>query len=209
MSVDLRVPETPAPPAAEPGRRHVGRAGLGLVIVVIGVGWLLDSIGVSVPWRALPAAGLIVVGAVLVVSGRARGGLVVFGAVLLAMAALIGGTQARFVGPSGDRTVTPAVSEWPLREEMSAGRLILDLTDRALPDTGRAEVGVGVGQLQVFVPHDRPIRIDASVGVGNVLVDGRVVDDGFGPQWSDPDTLAPTIVVDARVGIGSIEVHHE
>lgn len=41
---------------------------LGLLLAAGGVAWLLDTAGVDVPWRAAPAAALIVIGVALLAS---------------------------------------------------------------------------------------------------------------------------------------------
>ncbi|MFR9805162.1 hypothetical protein ACL02T_23175 [Pseudonocardia sp. RS010] len=45
-----------------------GRIVLGSLIVAVGVGSMLDAQGVSVPWRFVPAVGLVLVGVVLLLS---------------------------------------------------------------------------------------------------------------------------------------------
>jgi hypothetical protein len=62
------VPPTgPAPPGGPAGQRD--RRGpatatvlVGALLVLVGIGWLLDAAGVEVPWRAVLPAALIAVG---------------------------------------------------------------------------------------------------------------------------------------------------
>jgi hypothetical protein len=118
---------------------------VGLLLIALGAGWLLDAIGVSVPWRLFPAAGLVVVGSALVMARRFRGGLIGLG-VVLALAALPSAmTATRFVGPVGQRTVTPVVADWPDDSSLSVGNLTVDLTGPVLPLEREIQVGVGVG----------------------------------------------------------------
>jgi len=67
--------ERPASVEIRPGRGpQVDRIVLGLLVAAIGVGWLLDQAGVSVPWRMLPAAALVLIGLALMATllGEAR-----------------------------------------------------------------------------------------------------------------------------------------
>ena len=57
----------PAPPAD----RHGPAAAtvlVGALLVLVGIGWLLDAGGVGVPWRAVLPAALIVLGLVVLAS---------------------------------------------------------------------------------------------------------------------------------------------
>jgi hypothetical protein len=205
------VPQVPQLPATQPVRpgRHWGRVAAGILIAVVGVGWLLDGFEVSVPWRALPAAGLIVVGAVIVVSGRARGSLVALGAVLL-IASLAATLPARgYNGPVGERIVAPGPADWPVEHIIGVGSLRLDLTGRVLPADGRVDVRVGVGDLSVIVPSDAPVQITAMVATGDIKVDGVKVDDGFGARWSQDVADPHAVRLAASVDVGSLEVRHE
>jgi hypothetical protein len=71
---------------------------VGVLLVAGGVAWILDALGVSVPWRMFPAA-LALVGLALLVSlrvGCGRAGLVALGAVLLLIALAAGVGITRF-----------------------------------------------------------------------------------------------------------------
>ncbi|HET9556345.1 MAG TPA: hypothetical protein VFS70_04340, partial [Actinomycetota bacterium] len=57
-------PIPPAGPAAPVDHRGPATATVlvGALLVLVGIGWLLDSAGIEVPWRALLPAALIAVG---------------------------------------------------------------------------------------------------------------------------------------------------
>ena len=204
------VSTAPAPRSVPAGsHRPVGRLVLGLFVVATGVGWLLDQLGVAVPWRVFPTVGLIVVGLALMVARPSRGALVGFGLALLAASLVAAGTPARFVGPVGDRTVRPAPVDWPVESQLSVGTLTVDLTGRALPRDGLLKAGVGVGQIELVLPRGVPVWVDTDVGMGGITVDGRTVDDGIRPRWSDNESMPGAARVEARVGLGSVEVRHE
>lgn len=203
-------PAAPMLPAALPSRpsRHGGRVAAGTLLVVVGVGWLLDGFEVAVPWRALFAAGLIVVGVIIVVAGRVRGWSAVLGALLL-VASLIAALPGRgYTEPVGERAVAPGPGDWPVEQSIGIGSLRVDLTGRELPADGRVDVRVGVGDLRVVVPSGAPVRIDAAVELGDIRVDGVSVDNGLDVRWSQDVADPRPVQLKARVGVGSLEVRH-
>jgi hypothetical protein len=74
---------------------------IGFFLLVIGTGWFLDLLGVSVPWRLFPAAGVVVIGLALLVARNGRTGLITLGVVLAVTALFSAVETARFVGPVG------------------------------------------------------------------------------------------------------------
>jgi len=205
---------SPSPNHAVPGLHAAppvvrwARIMAGILIVAVGVGWLLDGLGVAMPWHALPPAGLVIVGLTLAVSGRARGSLVGLGAILMLVSLLAVLPVRVYAGPVGDRTVAPSASGWPVERALGAGTLRVDLTRQVLPSGGRVSVRVGVGNLRLFVPSGVSVRFVCAVAVGDIRVDGVTVDDGFGAGWSRDSADPDTILVDARVGVGSLDVRH-
>ncbi|MGZ8626356.1 MAG: LiaF transmembrane domain-containing protein, partial [Actinomycetota bacterium] len=62
------VPEPPPPPTTPP---RTGRLVAGVVLVLIGVGWLLEVLDVvEFPWEVLLPAALIAVGVALLLTAR-------------------------------------------------------------------------------------------------------------------------------------------
>jgi len=65
-------PQLPQPPPAQRGPA-AATVLAGALLVLVGVGWLLDANGVDVPWRAVLPAALIAVGLATIAGGlRAR-----------------------------------------------------------------------------------------------------------------------------------------
>jgi hypothetical protein len=88
----------------------------GVLLTAAGTGWLLDELGVPVPWLLAPAAALLVVGVALLLGllgGHGRGGLVALGVGLAVVAVAIGIGADRFAGPVGDRTIAPGPAGRP------------------------------------------------------------------------------------------------
>ena len=206
---------TAAPPVPDPGaarRRgpHWGRIVFGLTLVVVGAGSLLAGQGVAVPWHLLPAAGLILVGFVLLLSlagGTGRADVVVLGVVFLVAATAVGTGVDRFAGPVGDRTVGAAGFTAPTR--VSAGTVTVDLTDAALPARGRLEVSVGAGRVELRLPAEPAVRVHTGVVMGTVVADGAPVAQGVDLDWTAPGTGSAPVAVEIGVGAGEVEVTRE
>src|SRR5581483_3241297 len=175
------APVAPAPSARRRGRGP-GSVTFGLLLVGAGVAGLVAASGHSIDPVRMFAAGLVLVGAVLVAGawfGRA-GGLIPLGLVLV-------------VG-------------------LSVGQLTVDLRDVHLAAGSHLDVdaSVGIGHLVVIVPRNVEVDVHGHAGAGVV----RFLDDDNhdGGVHVDRDARlnaasgAPTIVLDAGVGIGQVEV---
>ena len=210
----------PAPPAPPRERSILGRVTVSVALIVVGalIGWnaATDS---DVPVRAIIAAALGVVGLGLVVGayvGRARG-LVALGVLLtlLVSAAAVADIPVR--GGVGDRTWRPAtVSDLHDPYRLGVGQSELDLTQLDLASAGRTRVEIrqGVGHLLVIVPDNVVVRVVADANAGEVLLPGQHSVNGTDlservvlPEGSAPS--AAVLVVDAELGVGSLEVRRE
>jgi hypothetical protein len=185
----------------------------GGILVLIGVGWLLEEIGVTrVAWDALLPAVLILVGlavAIGAVQGRSHGGLTAIGVVLTVVLALSATLSIPFTGGFGERKVRPtSVDVLERAYELGVGKLEIDLSDIE-PVAGDVSVTVrmGVGEVRVVVSDEAPVEIRASSGIGEVIVFGGS-DGGFGVDSSfrTPDASGPVLRIEASAGIGKVEV---
>lgn len=209
------TPATAPRPAPDPVTRrrpgpHWGRIVFGLLLTAGGAGWLLDSLSAPVPWHLFPAAGLVVVGAVLLLSlagGTGRADVVVIGIVLLVVAVAVGAGADRFAGPLGDRTIGPA--GWPGPTRISAGTVTVDLTDTTLPTNGRLDVAVGAGRVVLRLPAEAPVQVRSTVVLGTIVVDGVAVGQGVDLDWTAPGTAVAPVTVEIAVGAGDVEVIRE
>jgi hypothetical protein len=204
----------PTPPAGRDRRLSVGTVVVGLLLVLLGVAWLLEALdAVEVPWGTLLPIALIVVGAGLLVAARRERprGLIAAGLVLTVLSAATSAGDIG-VGGVGDRDYRPttlaALEDVP---DLGVGQLRLDL--RGLPDDAAAratreiDVSVGIGELEVLLPPDLPVQIQASSGIGEVqLPDGS--EEGFGSEAQYPDerVTGDRIHLELSVGIGQVTV---
>ena len=196
-----------ATPAVRPVPQ-LRRAVVGLLVVAVGIALLLDNTGVSVPWHLLPAVGVILVGVTLLVAatrGEPTAGLVGLGLVLVLLAVVAGTGAPDYAGLFGDRRLAPTATQWPVVQKLSAGSVVVDLTEHPLPATGRLQVRVAAGEILLRLPASDAARVVARVTLGEVTVDGRTVQNGFDLRWSGgPESSS--VRVDLRVGTGNVQV---
>jgi phage shock protein PspC (stress-responsive transcriptional regulator) len=185
---------------------------LALVAVALGALGMADLAGADVADSAYPALALGLIALMLLIGafwGRA-GGLIFLGIVAALVTA---GSTATENWDGGQETNRPlAAAQVDDEYWLDTGELIIDLTDvedlEAL-DGREIEVGVGMGQVRVFVPSGLDVTVDAEVGgPGNV----QLFDDNRGGIHVEDDAHhdggpdAPALTIDAHVGIGEIVV---
>lgn len=207
---------TTSPPASPLERVRSGRLVAGLLLVLFGVGWLLEVLDViDFPWDVLLPIALVLVGVALVVasrSGARPGGLIAVGVVLTGVMLIGSAIDFPLGGGVGEREERPATVA-ALREEyrLGIGQLTVDLTDLStaeLDADAGTRIRVGIGQLVVIVPEGLAVRVEARAIVGNV----RVFEDeegGFGVErQAGPglDGRGPVLELVLSVGLGEVEV---
>lgn len=206
-------------PAEQRSSIPVGQIVTGAVLVVIGVGWLLAAMDVAtIPWRALLAAVLIVVGIALTAAasqGVAPGGLMSTGITLVAILAVLSTVSAAFAVPLrggfGDRDYSPTTTNLAPEYHLIAGQLDLSLGEVDFPEgETRIEAGVTFGKLVIEdIPDGVAVSVVASAAAGQIAI--------FGSKWEGVNVAAETadegfdtaprrLVIDVRVAFGQIEV---
>jgi cell wall-active antibiotic response 4TMS protein YvqF len=203
------------PPATDRRGPATATVLLGAMLVLVGIGWLLDANGVQVPWRAILPAALIAVG-LATVAGAFRGrqeALMVVGVVLTVVLSVAAAADWDFdlplAGGVGDRTAQPATPADLAEYQLGAGNFHLDLRQLQLPPgTTTVRARVGFGELAVDLPGGVAVEVDARAGIGNLRALGRE-EGGIGSRLeasSQGGAGDRRLVLDLRVGVGQVEV---
>jgi hypothetical protein len=201
-----------------PTDRHAPAAAtvlVGALLVLVGIGWLLDAAGIGVPWRAILPASLIAVG-LACVAGAFRGrqhALMVVGVALMVVLSLAVAVDwdldVPLTGGVGDRTEQPRTPGDLTEYELAVGNLEVDLRQLQVPPgTTAVEARVGVGELVVHVPSGVSVDVSARSGLGEVQVLGEQ-EGGFGSRIdliADAASGRGTLRLDLRVGLGQVQV---
>ena len=163
-------PIPPAGPAAPVDHRGPATATvlLGALLVLVGIGWLLDSAGIEVPWRAVLPAALIAVG-LACVAGAFRGrqhALMVVGVALMVVLSVAVAADwdldVPWTGGVGDRTERPTTPAELREYELGVGNLVVDLSRLQVPaGTTAVEARLGVGELVVELPDGVSVEVVA------------------------------------------------
>ena len=227
------------PPPPRPRRRRpsafVGLVSLGIALVGIGLGAALDD-PIGFPGSSATLGFLIALTGVSVVvltlglRGRASGfsGFLVVTLALLLVAASAA-SRVEVQDGVGERTWTPVPATGTTAFELGAGEATLDLsllattaTPTPAPTTGtpaatipqRVTVEMGAGDLTIVVPDGLDVRVDASVGFGDITHTGGI---GGATDTSGTDRSTSTVigdqpvqvVVDAQLGLGQITIQEQ
>jgi phage shock protein PspC (stress-responsive transcriptional regulator) len=205
-------PDEPSPPVTA----------VTLAAAALGAGLLITigQFGPSIPAIAVIGTALAIVGAGLIYGafrGRARG-LVPVGLLLALGLALAPAFDALADGGTGEREYVPtSEAEVENLYELGAGPLELDLRGVEFTEDRTVEVNVGAGYALIIVPDDVNVAVDASASAGYVELFGRetaglyaeaTADRSARPAAGNDGADAPTVVIDAEVTFGYVEVRH-
>ena len=205
----------PARPSGESERRipSLGQIAIGVILVLVGVGWLLEALdAVDVPWRSLLPATLIVIGILLMVGARRgrQGGLVALGVVLTVVLLLASVVEVLIdvplTGGVGEKEFRPTTN---VEEEYrwALGSMTVDLRDAELLVGREIEVSIAIGELVVILPREVSVEINARAGIGEVDVLGET-SAGVGAEvdLTTPGSAELVVRLDLDVAIGRVEV---
>jgi phage shock protein PspC (stress-responsive transcriptional regulator) len=216
-------PYGPYGPAAEPQPQRptsvLGPLTFFAAVLAVGVLGLVDVLGASVPASAYLAVPLGVVGLGLVLGawvGRSRS-LIALGAVLALL--LVPATvieQAGLGDRLGDNVVDQTFRPTSVAEvdgqsfEHGVGEVGYDLTGVDFTDrTATMRVQMGSGDLEITVPAEVSVELDATVGVGQIDAFGNATN-GLGiqrDQTSPGEADGGTLQLEVEMGFGNVEVN--
>lgn len=197
--------------AARRRRRMLAPIVMGTLLIWAGIAWLA---GISV--ESALAVGLSIVGLGFVLGAFVGGSwALVLPAVVIAGALIVASVaDIPLSGPIGDRTWVPATADdVAARYELSIGDGQLDLSGVAVPagEVLSVDASVGVGHLLVLVPDDVAVDVTADVAAGEAVLLG------FSETGANVSTrraferrgTAGTVKLDLQVGLGQIELRRQ
>jgi phage shock protein PspC (stress-responsive transcriptional regulator) len=202
--------------APAPRRRSLFWPGFGVLLAAGGLLGLLDAVdAVGVNWTVALAVGVILVGVLVAAAGWWSGaaGLGILGVVLALAMGVALAAHIPVSGGVGDRSVRPVQIADLKQYKLGIGNLSVDLRDLDL--TGRethVRARVGIGHLEIRVPRDVAVSVTGNARAGDVRIFDRE-DNGtrVHTRFSDPGyaTAATRLAIDAKVGLGNIEVRRD
>jgi hypothetical protein len=209
-------PIPPTEPVAPADQRGPATATvlLGALLVLVGIGWLLDAAGVEVPWRALLPAALVAVGLACVVGafrGRQHALMAVGVALVVVLSVAVAADwdlDVPLTGGVGDRVERPTTPAELTAYELGVGNLVVDLRRLQVPPgTTEVDARLGVGELVVELPDGVSVEVRASSGLGEVQVLGQQ-ESGLGSRIDRTVDAGGDrrLRVDARAGLGQVRV---
>jgi phage shock protein PspC (stress-responsive transcriptional regulator) len=203
-----------APAVPVERRRGLGSIAAAAMLVGFGVIAIVDAAtDASIDWRFVFAAAAVAAGGLVaagLAAGHPVGSVIGLGFVILALLAVSVVIRVPLFAGVGDRTVHPAnVEAVDDRYRLGVGDLEVNLSDVQFP-AGETHVKatLGIGDLQIRVPEDATVRVDARASAGQVDLfghsnDGTSVHEELVDVGTSPLRV---LVVDARVGLGQVEV---
>lgn len=203
-------PETPE----RPWTRAYGSIVLGMILVLVGVLWLLDAIDVIELQAAVVLPAVLAIVGVALIFGAFDGphsGLVVFGVFLtVAVVAAAVTPLDSWRGGVGERQHNVGnASELAPEYRLGMGELRIDLSDLRLIESTTVSASVGAGMIEIVLPPDLAVSIDANVGAGDINLLGETAEGlSVSRTYRSPDfdTANVALTLDLDVSAGEIEV---
>ena len=212
-----RPPRPPRPARRPPPplrHRRDSSTVLGLVVLILGLSWLAAATHLfAVPWKAAVAVALMALGAAMVVTARTDWALsrrawpMVLGAVLVAVLAL--GTASISWPSFGSRQfVWTTWTAVPATIDGGSGQARVDLAGLGpLPQPRALEVRDGAGSLDITLPPNVAVHLDARIDGGTISYPGGQVSGLSQHLTKDLNpTGGPTLNLTVRAGFGSVHI---
>jgi phage shock protein PspC (stress-responsive transcriptional regulator) len=188
---------------------------LALIALAIGILGIVDVAGVAVADSAYPALVVGITGLMLLVgSVYGRGG----GLILLGLLATVGMAAATAAAQwEGDqiRETPTTTAEVRSTYDFEAGELVLDLTQVRNPeelDGREIQVEGGAGRIELIVPAEMDVEVNGEVGGPGAIQLFGTQRGGIETTFQgvhDGGTDAPSLTIDAQLGVGEIYAESE
>ena len=218
--IAVSTPPTKRSRTPRGGRDSADGQVLGALLVLGGIGWFLQQVGlVHLSLTTVLSCLLITLGIGLVVTARRAGGggLVAVGlALTVALASASAVDVALLQRGVGERRYAPQGAEdLEARYQLGVGSLTLDLTEVPPSElAGRTiDLQLGVGELVVLLPPraEVPVAVHAEARAGELHLLGRSGEGGgtnVREDFRDPDAAAEgsRLDLDLDVGLGTVQV---
>jgi len=192
-------------------RRSMGRIIGGGLVILVGIGWLLDlTTDISIGWQLLVPLALMLVGLGIMAGAQNQNvsGLIGVGVVLTILTVMIS-----TVGSAGPWAGTGRTVERPQvladvvdNYDHGAGDYTLDLSKVTFTTDRVINIDLGVGASRIIVPENATVIVHAETGIGELTVFGERAE---GVGLSMDRTIGdgePTIEINADLGIGELEI---
>ena len=198
-----------------PRRRSLGPIAVAVLISGLGLVALVEiATGAAVDWRIVFAVAAVILGGLVAAgaaTGHSVGSVIALGFVMLALLAVAVVVRVPIFAGVGDRIAHPmAFASVGSTYQQGIGNLDVDLQDVQFPaGTTHVKATLGVGDLVVRVPENVTVMTDARVAAGEVNLFGKSTDGTSVHETSivpGAPGLARILVLDARVGLGHLEV---
>jgi phage shock protein PspC (stress-responsive transcriptional regulator) len=203
-----------APVLPLPKRRSLGPWAAAALIGGFGIVAIVDMAGgASIDWRFVFAASAVALGGLVaagVATGNRVGSVVGLGFIVLIALAVSLAVRVPIFAGVGDRTIHPAAyAALDTRYRLGIGDLNVNLSGVQIPaGTTHVKATLGIGDMTVRVPEDVTVQVEGRAGAGEIDLFGKHADGtSVHETVTDPGT-DPTrvLVLDARVGLGHVEV---
>ena len=207
------VPVNTARTATHRRRSPFARSSFGMLLVTVGVIFVAARTGLmtggadgALALALFAIGGFLVIGAWL---GRPRG-FVMIGVLLTISLAVLSLTGTDWRGGFGERNFAPAsMSELQSEYHLMGGAMYLNLSKLALGETDkRITVDVSMGAVAIEVPTGMNVKVNSSAGVGQITLFGKTSDGADVKSQGNFGSMetGSTLTIDARVGLGALEV---
>jgi hypothetical protein len=207
-------PSATAPAVPLPRRRSFGPIAAAALITGLGAVALVDvATGASIDWRIVLAVAAVVLGALVAAgaaTGHSVGSVVALGLAVLAVLAVALVVRVPIFAGVGDRVAHPiAFESVGTTYKQGVGNFEVNLQDVQFPlGETHVKATLGIGDLVVRVPENVTVRVDGRAGAGQVTLFGNAKDGTSVHQQTIRVGTDPVrvVVLDARVGLGQVEV---